>query len=242
MKYCFITGTSKGIGKAIAEKFLDNENYFVIGISRTCSITHKNYKHITFDLSNLENLKNSLDDIFLDLDTSEKIVLINNSGLLGQVGYIGSIENNSIESLFTLNTIVPSILMNAFLEKYNKLNCKKIIVNISSGAGRRVIDGWASYCASKSALDMFSNVIFEEQKILKNNVKIYSVAPGVVETQMQEQIRKVDKKDFSSVEQFIKLKEKNILETPENVARKFLYLIENDEKFDKVIFEINEIA
>ena len=55
MKHFFITGTSRGIGKALAETLLENDNNEVTGISRTRSIKHPNYKHITTDLSNLSD-------------------------------------------------------------------------------------------------------------------------------------------------------------------------------------------
>ncbi len=62
MNKIIITGTSKGIGNAIA-KYLLKQNITIIGISRKHTIKHKNYFAVSFDLNNLKNIKNILDDI-----------------------------------------------------------------------------------------------------------------------------------------------------------------------------------
>ncbi len=56
MNYFFITGSSKGLGKALSELLLNNNNNFVYGFARNCSITHKNYTHIKLDFSDLKKI------------------------------------------------------------------------------------------------------------------------------------------------------------------------------------------
>ena len=51
LHHYFITGTSSGIGKAIAEQLIQREDHFVTGLSRTCSITHPRYEHFALDLA-----------------------------------------------------------------------------------------------------------------------------------------------------------------------------------------------
>lgn len=241
MKYYFISGTSSGIGKALVQSLLSLKEVKVIGISRRRAIEHPSYFHFSLDLSDLELVKKSADSLFtLPNGEPEKIVLINNAGTVGQVGYMGSIENKAIENVLNINAVSPAILMNEFIRKFRNTICKKIIVNISSGAGKRPVDGWSGYCASKAALDMLSMVAAQEQNIAKQNVKIYSIAPGIVDTPMQENIRTTAEENFSRVQDFIQYKSSGELSSPEEVAEKLLYVIEHEERFNDPVFSVRD--
>ncbi|GEO07235.1 benzil reductase [Adhaeribacter aerolatus] len=222
MEYYFITGTSKGIGKALTEAALQKDNTYVYGISRNCSLKHERYHHLHFDLSDTTALRNNLHKIFVPLKEPEKIVLVNNAGVLGEIGYIGSLPSDNFEFVFDINVIGPAILMNTFLSAYYDQKCPKIILNISSGAGKKPLDGWSAYCASKAALDMLSLTCQKEQDLLGTGVKVYSLAPGVVDTAMQAHIREAEIDSFSELQKFKDYKEKGELYKPEEVARKIL--------------------
>ncbi len=240
MNIYFITGTSKGIGYGLAIELLKNTNNFVFGLSRNNNITHNNFKHIYIDLSDLEQVKKFN---FEFCKNPQKIVLINNSGIIGHIRQIGKVDNNKIIETYNINTIAPSILMNKFIEKYENENYEKIILNISSGAGRHSISSWATYCSSKSAIDMFSQVIFDEQQKNRKNkaVKIYSIAPGIVDTPMQTDIRKATIEEFEFADKFKMYKKNGELTSVQEVAEKLVAFIENSVKYKKVIYDIREI-
>ena len=240
MIYYFITGSSKGIGKAIAEAALQIENTVVYGISRNISIEHERYHHQPADLSDITALRNNLHKFFPVLENPEKIVLINNAGVLGEVAYIGSQTNDNFEFVFNVNVIAPAILMNTFISAYHDFTCAKVILNISSGAGQRPVDGWSAYCASKAALDMLSLTCQKEQDILKSGIKVYSLSPGVVDTHMQEQIRQVNQEQFSELNKFLDLKKDGSLQTPEQVSKKILQLIANP-TFHSVVLSVRDL-
>jgi benzil reductase ((S)-benzoin forming) len=227
MEYYFITGTSKGIGKALSEALLKNDNSFVFGISRNVTIKHERYHHQPLDLSDITALRNNLHKVFLPLNKPEKVILVNNAGVLGEIGYIGSQTTDNFE--FT------------FLSAYHEHNCPKIIVNITSGAGKRPMDGWSAYCASKAALDMLSLTCQKEQDLLKTGVKVFSVAPGVVDTPMQAHVREAEAEQFSELERFKSLKEKNQLSKPEAVGEKLAAFIQNASDYQEVILRIDEV-
>lgn len=242
MRYFFITGTSQGLGNAITKRILDEKDSKVFGISRRNTINHDNYEHIHLDLSDINKLKSSLDSIFVSLPDAERIILINNAGILGQVGHVGKISNDALHQAFNLNVIAPAILTNAFLNKYSECNgCHKLILNVSSGAGKRATDGWAAYCSSKAALDMFSQVVSVEKQKDRQDLKILSVAPGIVDTPMQDEIRKVNREDFSRVDEFIEYKKENMLVSPEKVAEKFMYIIDHESDFHEPIISVRNI-
>ena len=73
MNKIIITGTSKGIGNAIAKNLL-KQNITVIGISRKHNIKHKNYFAIPYDLNDFKNIKNTLDDIIFNHKKIDAII------------------------------------------------------------------------------------------------------------------------------------------------------------------------
>ncbi|MGV3587966.1 MAG: SDR family NAD(P)-dependent oxidoreductase [Adhaeribacter sp.] len=241
MEYYFITGTSKGIGKALTEAILQNDNTYVYGISRNCAVKHARYHHLHFDLSDTTALRNNLHKVFVPLKAPEKIVLVNNAGVLGEIGYIGSQPTDNFEFVFDVNVIGPAILMNTFLSAYYDQQCPKIILNISSGAGKRPMDGWSAYCASKAALDMLSLTCQKEQELLGTGVKVFSLAPGVVDTAMQAHIREAESDQFSELERFKGLKENKELLEPEVVGNKLFKFIQNTDSYKEVMLRIDAL-
>jgi benzil reductase ((S)-benzoin forming) len=230
VNYYYITGTSRGIGKSFAEHLLENPANNVIGISRQRSIEHPNYRHFHLDLTDVSAIAAFKFELHANV---QKIYLINNAGDLGFIKPIGKLSAETIIKNYTLNLIAPSVLTNAFIECYDGTDAEKVIVNISSGAGKNPIDGWAVYCASKAGVDMFSKVVDAEQKVraehpqdnIHKGFKIFSIAPGVVNTKMQTDIRSADKNDFSRLEDFIGYKVNNQLSEPETVSLKFIKLL-----------------
>ena len=245
MKYYYITGTSRGIGKAFAEHLLENPANYVIGLSRQCSLEHPNYKHYYLDLTDV----NAVTDFKFGLHAhAKKVYLINNAGSLGFIKPIGKLEASTIIKNYTLNLIAPSILTNAFIECFDTTDAEKVIVNISSGAARTPIDGWALYCSSKAGLDMFSRVVDAEQKIRAENplesihkgFRIFSIAPGVVDTNMQEEIRSASKEDFSRLEDFIGYNENNQLANPKVISEKYFKLLSKINAINGVSISIKD--
>ena len=232
----YITGTSRGIGKSMAELALNQTNSYVVGFSRTQSINHKNYTHISVDLSDPESL------LSFQMPTNKeasKAVLINNSGMLGQVKPLGTQTSDSIFKTHTLNTIAPTIITNQFIKAYSNTEVEKVIVNISSGAARHAVESWANYCSSKAALDMLSQVVNLEQK--ENNLRIFSIAPGVVDTKMQDEIRTVSPEDFPHLNKFINYKAEGQLVKSDNVAKLIYEIIKNPDDYRDVILDLREL-
>src|SRR5438876_289827 len=129
MNYYYITGTSKGLGKAIALLLLKEEKSFVYGLSRTESIKHERYKHITFDLSKINDVKNYN---FTSHQNAEMICLINNASIIGEIKRLGEWDNNIIEKTIDINITSLFMLINNFIKFYKSTEAKKLIINISS--------------------------------------------------------------------------------------------------------------
>lgn len=232
MAKVFITGVSKGIGKSLAELFL-SKGYQVLGIGRSHTINHPAFSFIHCDLSEEEKVQQ------LDFGTlDEEIILINNAGVIGAIKRLSDQQSPDILNVLTVNSVVPTILSSKIAASM-PLNQKLTVINISSGAGRRPISSWAAYCASKAALDMLSLVFKQEEEEKGREIRVFSIAPGVVDTEMQSIIRSTKKMDFSSIDRFLELKEEGQLRTPDEVAyRLFEMLFSVDSEVNEVILSL----
>lgn len=245
LNYYYITGTSRGIGKAFAEFLLEDPSNRVIGMSRQKTIEHHNYRHFFLDLADIQ----AITDFKFELHSNpNKIYLINNAGTLGSIKHIGKQSSDSIIASYTVNLIAPTVLTNAFIACYNTTDAEKVVLNISSGAGKNPIDGWATYCASKAGLDMFSRTVDVEQKLrakhpqenIHKDFKIFSISPGVVNTQMQSEIRDASEEDFSRVSDFKKYKETAQLADPKKISRKYFEILSDIDSIKDVLSTVKD--
>ncbi|UTW64040.1 SDR family NAD(P)-dependent oxidoreductase [bacterium SCSIO 12741] len=226
MNLYYITGTSRGIGKALAEELLREETNVVIGLGRSASLSNANYSHKVIDLSNLSEVMRFRFGEHLKAD---RVCLINNAGTLGEIKPVGKMNNDELIRAYNVNLIAPTILMNNFVKTYSdKSETDKLILNISSGAAQSAYDGWSVYCSSKAGLTMFGDVILAENKVHpESGLRILSVAPGVIETEMQQQIRSSSEEDFSTIDRFVELKEGGHLKSTQQTALELIQLMEN---------------
>lgn len=235
MKYYIITGTSKGLGEALALELLSEGNH-VIGISRSTShqiderVRQKdsNWTHISWDISQMDELASLMDAVFdaIDIEEVSSICLINNAGVVTPVKVIEKCKEEEITEAFTINTLAPIFMTAKFIEKLKTLKIDKRVVNISSGAGKNPYDGWSCYCSTKAAMDMFTRCVGKEQEKSDFPVRIMSLAPGIIDTNMQDIIRASTKEDFSLVEKFVEYKENGVLLSPSDAAKKILQVME----------------
>ncbi|MDP7568081.1 MAG: SDR family NAD(P)-dependent oxidoreductase [Flavobacteriales bacterium] len=229
-KTAFITGSGKGIGKAIAELLL-LKGYQVFGYSRSNSINHTHFSFTKIDLTDLEKMqKLSFPKV------KGEVLLINNAGTIGEIKPLNLKSEKAIINEYNLNIIAPTLLCKKFLESFPTQ--EKLILNISSGAANKSIPSWSTYCATKAALDMLTGVIAEENH---KNLTVFSVHPGVVDTNMQSEIRNSDPKNFPLLSKFIDYYIQNELESTKIVAQKLFYIIKNNTQFTENVLSIRDV-
>ena len=229
----FITGTSSGIGKALAEKALA-DGHMVTGFSRRHTIEHPNYRHTSIDLADLDAYHN----IGFECPISAgKVVLVNNAGTLGHVKAVANLDPDRVDKSYRINIMAPTVLSHLFLDNLADCKAEKVIINISSGAGSYPIKGWSTYCASKAAIDIFSEVMALDHP----DVRTYAISPGIVDTEMQGEIRRLDKSDFPDVERFVEYKKNDELSPVSTVAAKLMKVIENPTSFKEVKLSLREV-
>lgn len=229
MKVLYITGVSKGIGKALVDIFL-NEGFTVVGLGRSSNTTHKNFIFIPCDLASSADVEGVEIPVF---EQAKEAVLIHNAGVIGEIKHSSKQTLTNIDDVFQVNFLSPVKLTQRFLALL-KLD---VCIFISSGAGKRAIPSWSSYCASKAALDMYAQTLQLECKEQGLNTHILSVSPGVIDTDMQLEIRNSKPSEFSSHANFEALKNENKLKSPALVAEQLIKLSKN-RTFDEVLVRL----
>ncbi len=237
MNYIYITGTGKGIGASIARELLKDKDNRVFGISRENEIEASNFSFNKVDLAELHIVERMK---FKALENPSKIVLINNAGMLGDINYMGKLTSHEIQQVYNVNLLAPTLLINQFIERYRDVNCEKTIINISSGASTNPYEAWSTYCASKAGLEMLSRVLIKEEEKQIHPFKVFSIAPGVVDTNMQEQIRATPIENFPHKEKFIDLKKNDQLFDRDFVASKIVEIIAHPSRVIDPIFRITK--
>jgi benzil reductase ((S)-benzoin forming) len=242
-KYLIITGGNKGIGKGIVLEY-QKRGYQVVSIARTSnpSFEFSDVIQIQFDLSTIDDLESVFSSILstINKDIVQRIILINNAGTLGKIGRVENNTASKIQNSIQLNTITPFLLTSIFLKETQNWHCQKKVINISSGAALKPYYGWSLYCASKAAINMMTKTIALEQETAGNGVKIIAISPGVVDTDMQAEIRKSTQEEFVDLQRFIDYKESGSLVDIETVGKKIFMIDQLNNYENGAILNISE--
>lgn len=229
MRHVIITGASRGFGKELAEQLIDSDQVLhLVARSNMTAFVHeiqeKNGHAISyeFDLSETSHIPILMEQIFLNIELkkTDGIALVNNAGLLKPIGPVGKYPVNEYLTNLEVNFVAPLILTHQFIHKFQDARTRKRVVMISSGAADKAYHGWSHYCSTKAGINRFMQVLALEQESEPQPIEIFAFNPGMMETAMQEEIRKQDKQNFQFVEKFVKAKEAGMVGDPVEVSRK----------------------
>ncbi|BEG74355.1 SDR family oxidoreductase [Achromobacter xylosoxidans] len=231
-----LTGASRGIGAAMA-RGLAKPGTRLITLARREDPELAAYarsrdaqlEQLSVDLSDLAAAEAAARRICdaLPRDAS-RYLLINNAGTVHPVsGTDALIDGPAIAAAFNLNVTAVMLLTARFLAAVEDLKADRRVLNISSGAGRNPNAGWGVYCATKAALDMYSRVVKQEQG--EGGARVVSLAPGIVDTDMQVAIRASDPKSFPALAKFQDFHASGKLSSPANVASRILAYLDRDD-------------
>ena len=157
---------------------------------------------------------------------------INNAGVLEPIRPVHAVEPEEFARHIDVNVCGVFNGTRAFVRQVRERETRGVLINISSGAGRSPYEGWSAYCAGKAAVDRLTEVVALEQR--KNGLHAYAVAPGIIDTDMQELIRRSSVRDFPVVERFREMKDQEAFSTPDQVADGLLR-IAFDEPFSTTV-------
>ncbi len=176
-KTVLITGNSTGLGRALTEVYL-SMGAQVYGFSRSaCDLAHTNLHDAKLDLANLEALSQALNALLKGANKFDLVLL--NAGVLGEIKPIHQLDLNELGHVMDINVWSNKILLDYLYQSKVELNQ---VVAISSGAAVNGNKGWGAYSLSKASLNMLIKLYAAEYE----NTHFISLAPGLVDTRMQD--------------------------------------------------------
>lgn len=216
----WVSGASAGIGAAVAAG-VPFEGARVIGLSRRPGVG----EHFAVDLAEPAEWERVGRHFVEELAgfEGERVVFVHNAGTIVPIGSAGEVDGEAYARSVLLNSAAPQVLGDAFLRATARLDCEKVLVMLSSGAARKPYAGWSAYNAGKAAVEHWVRTVGAEQDAAggtgRRGCRVIAVAPGVVDTDMQGEIRKVDEHAFPAVGRFRELQQTGGLISPEQAAR-----------------------
>lgn len=179
MKKIFISGISSGLGKALAEVFVET-NWIVIGCGRSqIKFTHENIHYFTLDISDwnaIEDFVSHHEELIQGVS-----VLINNASILGLLEEIKNYPPLTWKKVIDINLNGVFYLVRALFPFLNAHSLPQI-VNISSSVGRKPRKKWGAYSVSKYGLEGLTQILQEENP----DFLIYTINPGGLPTRMRQ--------------------------------------------------------
>lgn len=227
MDLFIVTGTSRGLGFEIARQLLAQRCHLLAlarhshaGLADAAAASGATLAQWTVDLAHATGAAARLEAWLHGLDgrTITSATLINNAGVLGHVGPLEQMSSEEIAAVLRVNLEAPMALTAAFLRATAAWAGPRKVLNISSGASHNAVAGWAAYCASKAGLDHFSRVTARDESAKPNGARIVSLAPGVIETDMQALLRTARAENFPDQQRFLDLHASSQLATPAQAA------------------------
>lgn len=147
---------------------------------------------------------------------------INNAGVLGPVGPFRDLDAGEIADNLRTNLLGVVHGSQAFIRHRRSVGPGGVLVNISSGAASHGYAGWSAYSAAKAGVERLTEVIRKEEEA--SGLRAYAVSPGVVDTDMQAEVRTSTREQFPEVERFVQLHREGRLRSPSHVAEFILRL------------------
>lgn len=241
MKHLYIlTGASRGMGLAIAEQLL-KPDHTLLCISRQANpalaaqaeSTHCSLEQWQLDLADAATSSSRL-AYWLRTTGGEwaSATLINNAAALPRIAPLAAMalgDHAQMAQALRVGLEAPLLLTTTFLHASDAWTCPRKVLNISSGNGRRPMASQATYSAVKAGMDHFTRCLAIEEAAKANGAKVCSLAPGVIDTDMQVQLRGASASDFADRNTFVGLKMNGQLTSPTDAAARLLaYLARAD--------------
>ncbi len=234
-KLAIVTGTSTGIGRAVAALLLDR-GWEVVGVARRdAEIRHAGYRHFALDLADLQATTATFERDVARLVSDPartRIGLVNNAALIGRLGTIDGTNAHEMLRVYAVNVVAPTWLM-GFVARHAPRDAAVRILNVSSGAAQRPTPGLGEYVGTKAALRMttLSAAADFESRAMRartaNDVALLSYSPGTVDTPMQVVARGPSPDEFPAVPMFKAFHDKGELVPPEAPAREIAEFLES---------------
>jgi len=218
-----VTGASKGLGRSIA-KLIASSGHPVVALAResvdlgvtgaALATLQPDSITVSCDLGDRADIAGAT--TIIKNRFSHLAGIIHNAGTIHPIANMLNVERVDWARSIQVNLIGVQDLTNR-LHSLLGGDIHTRITTISSGAAKRSIHGWSAYCVAKAGLEMWAMCMAEEGP--SENISAISIAPGIVDTDMQKDIRNADEISFPSLPNFIEFHENGELTNPDDVAK-----------------------
>ncbi len=242
-----LTGASRGLGLAMAEQLLARGRRVVAIARRATELavpTGAELLSWQADLADPAPTAARLEAWLAAQDAAQlaSATLINNAGVVSALAPLSGSTGADLSNALRVGLEAPLLLTAAFLRATAAWTLPRKVLLISSGLGRRAMAGSASYCAAKAGMDHLARAVALEEAARPHGARIVSLAPGVIDTDMQIQLRTADPLLFPERERFIGLKTGGQLDSPAQAAAKCLQVLDRADFGANVVTDVREQA
>lgn len=239
-----LTGHSRGLGAAIAADLVSRK-IPVLALARRKNAgladqLSSGLTEVELDLADSAALARWLagDTLPRFLEGCKTALLINNAGVVQPVGPVDMQDVQTIARAVALNVAAPMMLASA-VAAATRDGVERRILHVSSGAGRSAYPGWSVYCATKAALDQHARAATLDKV---RALRICSLAPGIIDTDMQAEIRATTLEQFPLREKFDMLKRNGDLVSPQDCARRLVDYLLGDRFGSEPVADLRDVG
>jgi benzil reductase ((S)-benzoin forming) len=226
-----LTGASRGMGLAMAGQLLAPDHRLLClsrqinpalgaqALALACQV-----EQWPCDLNQTIDAAAALNAWLSQLDVKHlaSATLINNAGVIPRIGPLSASDPADLAQALRVGLEAPMLLTAAFLRATESWDLPRKVLNISSGLGRRAMASQAGYCAAKAGMDHFTRCLALDEARKPQGARVCSLAPGVIDTDMQMQLRGAEPAAFPDQDNFIGLKNLGQLSSPADAASRVL--------------------
>ena len=226
-----LTGASRGMGLAMAQQLLKPGNVLLC-ISRNvnpdlATAAQKADVPLAQWMQDLADGAGASDRLREWLNSQNpvdfaSVSLINNAGVIPPIVPLRQSNSADLALALRVGLEAPMALSAAFLGGTHSWPVPRKVLNISSGLGRYPMASQAGYCAAKAGMDHFTRCLALDEALHANGAKVCALAPGVIDTDMQVQLRGAAGEAFPDQSKFLQLKAQGQLSSPEAAAENVL--------------------
>ena len=250
-RLCIVTGHSRGLGAAMAAQLLQPDT-LLIGLARreNAALTAlaaqrgAQIEQWSVDLADALPAARRLRETLAGFapERFERALLINNAGAITEPAPLRDTDLAALATTLRIDLEAATLLCAAFLDATRAWRGQRRVLNISSGLGRRAMAGSALYCAAKAGMDHLSRSLALEEESVPNGARVVSLAPGVIDTDMQVQLRGADAAAFPERERFAALHREGQLTSAEAAAARVLACLERADFGTQPVADVRELA
>lgn len=240
MHLSIVTGASRGLGLAVAQQLLSRGEH-VLGIARKEPPALPGaWTFWSADLADARALASRLEAWLAAQRGVASVALINNAGVVSQPAPLGTLGADAIANDLRVGLEAPALLTAAFLRATAAWTVPRKVVLVSSGLGRRAMAGSALYCAAKAGMDHLARALALEEAGRPNGARVVSLAPGIIDTDMQLALRSADRALFPEGARFAEFKTSGSLDSPAAAATKLIRYLDRPDFGSNAVGDVRD--